>query len=91
MSRAREGGSARGTESRWRDAHALLADEDRWAASWEVLLLFEEASESGAGIRELLEAGLSVPDVARRLGVPRNTVKQAAFRLRQGRVTPRGV
>jgi Mn-dependent DtxR family transcriptional regulator len=69
----------------------LEDDAERFAAEWEVLLLFEEARDDGAGIRELLAAGVSVPDVARCLGVPRNTVKQAAFRLRRKGVTPGGV
>jgi len=66
-------------------------DAERFTEPWEMLLAFEEAHEYGSGIRELLDAGLSVAEVARRLGVPRNTVKQAAFRLRRGRVTPRSV
>ena len=74
----------------WRSAHELLSDDnaERFAQNWEGLLAMEDAV---AGVRELLSAGLSVAEVAAMTGTPRNTVKQAAFRLRHGRVTPAGV
>lgn len=61
---------------------------------YESLLAFEDAGDDHTAadvVRELLEAGMSVAEVAGRLGVARNTVKQAAFRLRNRGVTPRGV
>ncbi|MFI5399222.1 MAG: hypothetical protein ACHQ9S_27140 [Candidatus Binatia bacterium] len=71
----------------WRSAHDMLGDNaERFAQDWEGLLAMEDA---GAGVRELLSAGLSVAEVSALTGVARNTVKQAAFRWR--RVTPNGV
>jgi hypothetical protein len=78
-------------KAEWHPANELLSDNaERLAMPWEALLAFEEA-DTGHGVRELLEAGLTVEQVAARCGVSRNAAKQAAFRMRNRRVTPTGV
>jgi hypothetical protein len=67
----------------------LLGDSaERFGADWEWLLALESET---SGVRELLEAGMSVAEVTRRTGAARNTVKQAALRGRRRGVTPSGV